>query len=38
MHTETREQLLGLIHILWNLVILRKYITDQVHKLLIVVV
>jgi hypothetical protein len=29
-HTETREQLLGLVHVLWHLVILWKYITDQV--------
>jgi hypothetical protein len=38
VHTETRLQLLGLIHVLWHLVILRKYITDQVQKLLVAVV
>jgi hypothetical protein len=38
VHTETREQLLGLVHVLWHLVILRKYIINQVEKLLVAVV
>jgi hypothetical protein len=38
VHTETREQLLGLVDVLWHLVILWKYITDQVQKLIIAVV
>jgi hypothetical protein len=38
LHTETREQLLGLIHVLRLLVILRKYINDKVQKLLVVFV
>jgi hypothetical protein len=38
VHTEPREQLFGLIHVLWHLVILWKYITDQVQKLLVAVV
>jgi hypothetical protein len=37
VYTEPREQLFGLIHVLWHLVILRKYITDQVQKLLVAV-
>jgi hypothetical protein len=38
IYTETQEQLLGLVHVLWHLVILRKYITDQVQNLLVAVV
>jgi hypothetical protein len=38
VHTDTREQLLGLVHVLWHLVILQKYIIDQVQKLLVAVV
>jgi hypothetical protein len=38
VYTETREQLLGLVHVLCHLVILRKYITDQVQKQLVAVV
>jgi hypothetical protein len=29
VHTDTREQLFGLVHVLWHLVILWKYIIDQ---------
>jgi hypothetical protein len=38
VHTEPREQLFGLIHVLWHLVILWKFITNQVQKLLVAVV
>jgi hypothetical protein len=38
VHTKTREQFLGLIHVFRQLVIHHKYITDQVHKLLATVV
>lgn len=38
VYTETWEQFLGLVHDLGHLVILQKYIINQVHKLLVTVV